>query len=113
MDNRKEKILNLVIESYIGSAEPVGSKFLVSTEDLDLSEATVRNELRALEDEGFLTHPHTSAGRIPTEKGYKHYIKNLNLAKSRISKNDSKVLANSLIKTAITNWLSKIWPRLW
>ncbi len=100
MDSRKEKILNLVIENYIGSAEPVGSKFLVSAEDLDLSEATVRNELRALEDEGYLTHPHTSAGRIPTEKGYKHYIKNLNLAKSNISKNDSKVLANSLDKAS-------------
>ena len=99
MDNRKEKILNLVIENYIANAEPVGSKFLVSAEGLDLSEATVRNELRALEEEGFLTHPHTSAGRIPTEKGYKHYIKNLNLAKSQISKNDGKVLTNSLDKT--------------
>jgi len=55
--------------------------------------------LRALEKEGYLTHPHTSAGRIPTEKGYKYYIKNLNLAKSRISKNDSKTLSNSLEKT--------------
>jgi len=100
MDNRKEKILNLVIENYISNAEPVGSKFLVSAEDLDLSEATVRNELRALEAEGYLTHPHTSAGRIPTEKGYKHYIKNLNLAKSQISKNDSKVLSSSLEKTS-------------
>lgn len=99
MDSRKEKILNLVIENYIANAEPVGSKFLVSAEDLDLSEATVRNELRALEEEGYLTHPHTSAGRIPTEKGYKHYIQNLNLAKSQISKNDSKVLADSLDKT--------------
>ncbi len=98
MDTRKEKILNLVIENYIANAEPVGSKFLVSAEDLDLSEATVRNELRALEAEGYLTHPHTSAGRIPTEKGYKHYIKNLNLAKSQISKNDSRILSNSLDK---------------
>lgn len=98
MDSRKEKILNLVIENYIANAEPVGSKFLVSIGDLDLSEATVRNELRALEEEGYLTHPHTSAGRIPTEKGYRYYIKNLNLAKSQISKNDSKVLENSLDK---------------
>jgi heat-inducible transcriptional repressor len=99
MDNRKEKILNLVIENYIANAEPVGSKFLVSAEGLDFSEATVRNELRALEAEGYLTHPHTSAGRIPTEKGYRYYIKNLNLAKSQISKNDGKVLTNSLDKT--------------
>ncbi len=99
MNTRREKILNLVIESYIANAEPIGSKFLVATEDLDLSEATVRNELRALEEEGYLTHPHTSAGRIPTEKGYKHYIKNLNLAKSHIGKNDSKILSHSLEKT--------------
>ncbi len=99
MDNRKEKLLNLVIESYIESAEPVGSKFLVASGKLDLGEATIRNELRALEEEGYLTHPHTSAGRIPTEKGYKHYIQNLNLAKSHISKNDSKVLSDSLEKT--------------
>ncbi len=98
MDTRKEKILNLVIESYIANAEPIGSKFLVATEDLDLSEATVRNELRVLEEEGYLTHPHTSAGRIPTEKGYRYYIKNLNLAKSQISKNDGKILSSSLDK---------------
>ncbi|MEK7131791.1 MAG: winged-helix domain-containing protein [Patescibacteria group bacterium] len=100
MNSRKEKILNLVIENYIANAEPVGSKFLVTNTNLELSEATVRNELRALEDEGYLTHPHTSAGRIPTEKGYKYYIKNLNLAKSQISKNDGKVLANSLDKNS-------------
>ena len=99
MDGRKEKILDLVIENYIANAEPVGSKFLVANTDLEFSEATIRNELRALEKEGYLTHPHTSAGRIPTEKGYKYYIKNLNLAKSRISKNDSKTLSNSLEKT--------------
>ena len=98
MTKRREKILNLVIENYIANAEPVGSKFLVANAALGISEATVRNELRALEDEGYLSHPHTSAGRIPTEKGYKYYIKNLNLAKSHISNNDSKILSNSLAK---------------
>lgn len=96
MDNRKEKILNLVIESYIANAEPVGSKFLVANTDLEFSEATIRNELHALEEEGYLTHPHTSAGRIPTEKGYRHYIKNLNFSKNQISKNDSRTLSKSL-----------------
>lgn len=98
MNNRSEKILNLVIENYIANAEPVGSKFLVAHAGLDISEATVRNELRALEAEGYLSHPHTSAGRIPTEKGYRHYIKNLHLANSQISKNDSKTLSNSFAK---------------
>lgn len=98
MNSRREKLLNLVIENYIANAEPVGSKFLVANADLKFSEATVRNELRALEEEGYLSHPHTSAGRIPTEKGYRHYIKNLNLAKNNISKNDSKIMSNSLAK---------------
>ena len=88
-------MLTLVIESYIKNAEPIGSKFLVSFGSLDFSEATVRNELRALEEDGFLTHPHTSAGRIPTEKGYRHYVSQLNLEKSNISKNDHKVLLDS------------------
>ena len=96
MDNRKDKLLIMVIESYIKNAEPIGSKFLVSFGDLDFSEATVRNELRALEEEGFLTHPHTSAGRIPTEKGYRYYVDQLNLEKSHISKNDYKALTDSL-----------------
>ncbi len=96
MDNRKEKLLTMVIESYIKNAEPIGSKFLVSFGGLDFSEATVRNELRALEEEGFLTHPHTSAGRIPTEKGYRYYVDQLNLEKSHISKNDYKALTDSL-----------------
>ncbi|MBI2037700.1 MAG: hypothetical protein HYT15_02080 [Candidatus Magasanikbacteria bacterium] len=95
MDNRKDKLLTLVIESYIKNAEPIGSKFLVSFGDLDFSEATVRNELRALEEEGYLTHPHTSAGRIPTEKGYRHYVNQLNLEKSSIPRNDYKTLADS------------------
>jgi transcriptional regulator of heat shock response len=96
MDNRKEILLTLVIESYIKNAEPIGSKFLVSFGGLDFSEATVRNELRALEEEGFLMHPHTSAGRIPTEKGYRYYVDQLNLEKSSIPKNDYKTLVDSL-----------------
>src|SRR5690349_1685550 len=95
MDPRQEELLTLVIESYIKNAEPIGSKFLVSFGDLDFSEATVRNELRELEQAGYLTHPHTSAGRIPTEKGYRHYVSQLNLEKSHISKNDSQTLLES------------------
>lgn len=96
MDSRQEELLTLVIESYIRNAEPVGSKFLVSFADLDCSEATVRNELRALEGAGYLTHPHTSAGRIPTEKGYRHYVDRLNFEKSSIPKHDYNVLLESV-----------------
>lgn len=77
MENRQNNLLRLIVESYIESAEPIGSKFLVSEYDLDWSDATVRNEMRDLEDAGFLTHPHTSAGRIPTEAGYRFYVQEL------------------------------------
>lgn len=77
MEKRQENLLKLVVESYIRTAEPVGSKFLVSEYELDMSDATVRNELRELEEAGYLTHPHTSAGRIPTELGYRVYIEKL------------------------------------
>ena len=74
MDQRKEKILKLVIESFIETAQPIGSKFLVEEKGLKISAPTVRNEMRELEKEGFLVQPHTSAGRFPTESGYKYYL---------------------------------------
>ncbi|MDD2758352.1 MAG: DeoR family transcriptional regulator [Patescibacteria group bacterium] len=96
MNERQKQLLNLVIESHITTAEPIGSRFLISEAGLDWSEATIRNDLRALEEEGYLTHPHTSAGRVPTEKGYRFYLKNLDLAKAKISKKDNDVLGMSL-----------------
>lgn len=77
MEKRQELLLKLIVESYIKTAEPVGSNFLVLKSGLDISAPTVRNEMRELEEEGFLTHPHTSAGRIPTELGYQFYVENL------------------------------------
>lgn len=77
MDKRKELLLKLIVESYIKTAEPVGSNFLVLKSGLDISAPTVRNEMRELEEQGYLTHPHTSAGRIPTELGYQYYVENL------------------------------------
>ncbi|PIT88246.1 MAG: hypothetical protein COU29_03195 [Candidatus Magasanikbacteria bacterium CG10_big_fil_rev_8_21_14_0_10_36_32] len=84
MNKRQEQLLALVIEKYVETAEPIGSKFLVDEGDLEWGEATVRNELRALEKAGYLTHPHTSAGRIPTEKGYRYYIAHLALDKAKL-----------------------------
>ena len=74
---RKEKILSAVVEKYVESGEPVGSKALQTEAGLGVSSATIRNELKALDDDGYLTQPHTSAGRIPTKKGYRYYIDNL------------------------------------
>jgi heat-inducible transcriptional repressor len=95
MNKRQEQLLNLVVENHISTAEPVGSKFLVSEAGLKLSEATVRNELRVLEEEGFLTHPHTSAGRMPTVSGYKYYISNNDFSKSKLSSKEQSVLNES------------------
>ena len=77
LDERKEVLLYAVVREYIMSAQPVGSKKLVNRYGLNVSSATVRNELAFLEEMGFLTHPHTSAGRIPTEKGYRLYVDSL------------------------------------
>lgn len=72
--DRKEKILEAVIREYVQTAEPVGSGRLAEIFDFRISPATIRLDLAELEEEGLLTHPHTSAGRIPTEKGYRLFI---------------------------------------
>ena len=74
---RKEKILSAVVEKYVEAGEPVGSKALQTEAGLGVSSATIRNELKALDDDGYLTQPHTSAGRVPTKKGYRYYVDNL------------------------------------
>lgn len=75
MESRQQQLLRLIIDDYIKTAEPVGSKYLVEQYKLDISPATVRNEMSLLEEEGYLRHAHTSAGRIPTEKAYLFYLK--------------------------------------
>ncbi len=77
LDSRKELILKILIEEYIRCAEPVGSKVLNEQFDLGVSAATIRNEMAVLEGEGYLVAPHTSAGRVPTEKAYVYYLKHL------------------------------------
>jgi heat-inducible transcriptional repressor len=77
LTERQETILALVVHEYIESAEPVGSKFLVQRFVLDVSSATVRNEMLALTEAGLLRQPHTSAGRVPTEEGYRYFVRRL------------------------------------
>lgn len=74
---RKQKILSAVIESYISTGEPVGSKTLISETGLDVSSATVRNDMADLTNRGYLIQPHTSAGRVPTQQGYRYYVDNI------------------------------------
>jgi heat-inducible transcriptional repressor len=71
---RQEEILARVVESYVSTGSPVGSKTLVERAGVDASSSTVRNELAVLEEHGLLTHPHTSAGRVPTDLGYRAYV---------------------------------------
>ena len=71
------KILAAIVDEYITTGEPVGSKVLAQKPDINVSPATIRNTMAALEQDGYLDHPHTSAGRVPTFKGYRFYIDNL------------------------------------
>ena len=74
IDDRKLDVLRAVVTDYVSSREPVGSKALVERHHMKVSPATVRNDMAALEEEGYLTQPHTSAGRIPTDKGYRLFV---------------------------------------
>ncbi|MGH3472641.1 MAG: heat-inducible transcriptional repressor HrcA [Nocardioidaceae bacterium] len=77
LDNRKLDVLRAIVEDYVGTQEPVGSKALVDRHGLGVSPATVRNDMAVLEEEGYITQPHTSAGRIPTDKGYRLFVDRL------------------------------------
>ncbi len=77
LDARKAAILNAVVTEYIGSAQPVGSQHVVDAPGVSVSSATVRSDMAALERDGYLTQPHTSAGRIPTDKGYRFFVDQL------------------------------------
>jgi len=74
---RRDEVLKLIVEHFIKTAEPVGSKTLQEAYKLDVSSATIRNEMNALEKDGYLEKTHTSSGRIPSEKGYQYYVDNL------------------------------------
>ena len=71
---RKMKILQTIIKTYLETGEPVGSRTISKYTDLNLSSATIRNEMADLEDLGYIIQPHTSAGRIPSDKGYRLYV---------------------------------------
>lgn len=74
LDERKVKILNAIIQNYLETGEPVGSRTISKAADLNLSSATIRNEMADLEELGLILQPHTSAGRIPSDKGYRFYV---------------------------------------
>ena len=77
LDERKLTVLRAIIEDYVSTTEPVGSKTLVDRHHFDVSPATIRNDMAVLEEQGFIAQPHTSAGRIPTDKGYRLFVDRL------------------------------------
>jgi heat-inducible transcriptional repressor len=77
LDDRKLAVLRAIVEDYVSTNEPVGSKNLVDRHNLDVSPATIRNDMAVLEELGFIVQPHTSAGRIPTDKGYRLFVDRL------------------------------------
>lgn len=83
LDERKVKILQAVVRNYLETGEPVGSRTISKYTDLNLSSATIRNEMADLEELGYICQPHTSAGRIPTDRGYRLYVDNMLVEKER------------------------------
>ncbi|UPK73675.1 heat-inducible transcriptional repressor HrcA [Nocardioidaceae bacterium SCSIO 66511] len=82
LDERKLSVLRAIVEDYVSTQEPVGSRSLVERHGLGVSPATVRNDMAALEEDGFIAQPHTSAGRIPTDKGYRLFVDRLAAVRS-------------------------------
>src|SRR6476646_9510567 len=80
-EERKLAVLRAIVEDYVATQEPVGSKALVDRHNLGVSPATGRNDMAALEEQGYITQPHTSAGRIPTDKGYRLFVDRLGTVK--------------------------------
>ena len=80
-EERRLAVLRAIVQDYVATEEPVGSKALVERHGLNVSPATVRNDMAALEEEGYLTQPHTSAGRVPTDKGYRLFVDRLSTIK--------------------------------
>src|SRR5919205_3307463 len=77
LDDRKLEVLRAIVEDYVATQEPVGSKALVERHHLGVSPATIRNDMATLEEEGYIRQPHTSAGRVPTDKGYRLFVDRL------------------------------------
>ena len=121
LSERKKRILKAIVDAHIVDGEPVGSKYIMQDEHLNCSSATIRNEMAELEALGYLEQPHTSAGRVPSELGYRFYVDSLNesyamttneiseinkLLKSKMNELDQILLAASKLAGNLTNYTS-------
>lgn len=95
LDERKKEILKAIINDYINTAEPIGSRTVAKKHGLGLSSATIRNEMADLEELGYLFHPHTSAGRVPSDKGYRIYVDEL-MNHSRLTPEETRSIRDSM-----------------
>ena len=119
LSERKKQILKAIVEAHIAEGEPVGSKYIVENRQLTCSSATIRNEMSELEEMGYLEKPHTSAGRVPSELGYRFYVDSLvhhyamtaneiaeinNILKSKMTELDQILENATRLASAITNY---------
>jgi heat-inducible transcriptional repressor len=105
LSNRQRRLLQLIIEEYVASAAPIGSQTLVRKGGLNISPATIRNEMTELEEAGYIYQPHTSAGRIPTDIGYRYFIETL-LQESELSPDEQRTILHQFhqIELELDEW---------
>ena len=101
LSERKKLILKAIIDAHVTNGEPVGSKYLTSNKQITLSSATIRNEMAELEELGYLEQPHTSAGRIPSERGYRFYVNSL-MESYRLTSSELKALGGVALEMAVS-----------
>ena len=101
LTERQEKILDIVVKEYVNSAQPVSSQLLEKKHNFGVSPATIRTEMQKLTDKGFLLQPHTSAGRVPTDKGYRFFVNNLLSGEKPLDATHGKGVDNEL---ALADW---------
>src|SRR5437660_6525400 len=94
-DERRFEVLRAIVADFVSTQEPIGSKSLVDRHNLGVSPATVRNDMATLEEEGYITQPHTSAGRIPTDAGYRLFVDKLSTVKT-LSTAEKKAITSFL-----------------
>ncbi len=106
LTQRRADILNLVVDEYIDTAAPVSSRALVDRHQLPVSTATVRNELAALEEDGYITHPYTSAGRVPSNVGYRFYVEQL-MAEEPVGSDEQRTIEHQFHQATpdLEQWL--------
>ena len=106
LSERQQNILRLVVQEYIKTANPVGSHTIVTIYSLGVSSATIRNDMAVLESSGYLMQPHTSAGRVPTEAGYRYFVEKL-MEQVELPTEDQRLISHQFHQTRLDldQWL--------